>query len=158
MTRHILLAALGVVLVAVACDSRGDDDVCTESECVCRNVNACDFDCQPAGCRATCSNASRCQGRCTERCTFACHDTSNCSLSCGDACRTSCYRASDCRIDCGSGCQVDCADVSLCRVRLREGAVRCARTGSCDVRCVGPNGTENPATDCGDGRFVCGAC
>jgi hypothetical protein len=152
----LLVVAASQLLISHGCNDDPWD--CTRGECICRDLDACDFNCREPGCRVDCARASSCGGLCVDHCTFACHDASSCALTCGNDCAVNCGRTSACDVDCREGCRVTCSDVSSCRVTMTEGSVICERAGLCDVTCAPVGGTAVPARDCGGGRFTCGPC
>ncbi|MCU0675201.1 MAG: hypothetical protein MUE69_20710 [Myxococcota bacterium] len=135
-----------------------DDGVCRDGVCLCRDVDECTPTCGRFGCDVTCERLTDCDVACGEACATTCRDLSSCVLGCGSSCGFVCERAADCAVECGDGCNVTCRDVGECTVRMRSGEVLCDRVGRCDVECVDDLGASAPATECGDGRRVCGTC
>ncbi len=89
-----------------------------------------------------------------------CTDTSNCVLECGDGCAADCSSVSNCDVECGADCAVDCNNLSNCNVTMISGEVMCQGVSNCNVRCALPDGGNEPASDCGGGRYSCpaGSC
>jgi hypothetical protein len=133
---------------------------CPGTSCGCQSGDNCVLDCPAAGCDAECSSVSNCDAGCGDMCNLSCHDNSNCDLECLDACSVQCESVSNCEVECGADCAVECRNLSNCDVVMISGEVVCESVSSCDVRCALPDGSTEPATDCGDGRHSCpvGSC
>ncbi|MGE0787685.1 MAG: hypothetical protein AB7S26_18565 [Sandaracinaceae bacterium] len=148
------LACLALSLVA--CD--GNVGPCGVNRCDCVDTSDCEFICVDEPCVGTCASLSTCGGQCGDRCELSCNSTSDCDLGCGDACVVDCRSVSTCAVTCGVDCQVDCTSLSTCRVVMISGLVRCESVSDCDASCALPDGTTQPAEDCGGGVFACGGC
>ncbi len=157
---HLVLAGrffAGLVVLALsACSAtRGP---CHGSTCACTNGTDCAFECNLPGCDGTCQSVDSCSGTCLDDCNVGCDSVSTCDVSCGDACTVDCQSLSTCTVECGADCRVSCGNASTCAIRMVSGTASCTSVGSCQVRCVLPDGSEQDAMDCGGGVWGCGAC
>jgi len=145
------ILAIASLVTALGCSNDGP---CEARFCSCIDTDDCGFVCNDVPCTGECVSLSTCDGTCGDSCTLFCESSGGCDFLCEDQCTVECTSVSECDVDCGADCDVDCTDLSACRVTMISGVTACTRAGECDIQCMTPGGTE-PATDCGDGRYVC---
>lgn len=146
-----------IVLVALASGvgCTGNQGPCEANLCMCEDGDECEFVCEDEPCTGVCSSLTDCVGTCRDGCDLACTSTTGCDLACGDTCAVDCSSVSNCTVECGTDCDVECTDLSSCTVRMLSGRVLCTSSGSCDIGCAQLDGSMLPATECGDGVYVC---
>ncbi|MEM9695363.1 MAG: hypothetical protein AAGA56_22660 [Myxococcota bacterium] len=153
----LIRATLSCTLAIVAMGACGDDDddfepVCVGGECSCRDLDDCVADCDASPCNISCESLGTRNGQCGDACDFTCRDASGCSVDCAAGCTIVCERVSGCQGSCGDDCDVTCRDLSSCEMTMGANSTAlCDRVGGCNLRCA----DGEPATDCGNGRFVC---
>lgn len=153
------------------CGPSAESDAGDGDDCTTTCVAACSLSCiGSAKCgikgnvpvNVTCSDQAHCKVESDddtlgERSSMICSARSDCNFKAGDDAIATCEDDAHCKLDLGRGSQVTCRDSADCELKCDDGCeVECGPDATCAVDCRTADG-DAPATECDDGRFLCGA-